>query len=166
MPVVRPVARKVLLAVHLLCSLGWVGAVIAYLALALAVPIADDPVTTRSAWVGMELIGWYALAPLAVLATVTGIALALVTRWGLFRHYWVVISLLGTTLLTVVLLLHLPSVSSTADHARVATPDELAGLGSDIAHALVGGILLVGILVLNVLKPQGLTRYGWNRQQR
>lgn len=154
-----PLARRLLLAVHLLCSVGWVGGVLAYLALAFAVPLADDPAVTRAAWIGMELVGWYVLAPLAVLSLLTGVALALGTRWGLLRHYWVVISLTGTTLLTVVLLLHLPSVSRTADAARAGA----AVHGSDVPHALIGGILLIGILVLNVLKPRGLTRYGWRR---
>lgn len=158
-----PLARRLLLAFHLLCSVGWIGGVLAYLALAFAVPLADDPVVTRAAWIGMELVGWYVLAPLAVLSLLTGIALAVGTRWGLLRHYWVVISLFGTTLLTVVLLLHLPSVSRTADSARRVPPEELVHLGSDIPHALIGGALLVGILVLNLLKPKGLTRYGWRR---
>lgn len=158
-----PLARRLLLALHLLCSVGWIGGVLAYLVLAFAVPLADDPAVTRAAWIGMELVGWYALAPLAVLSLVTGILLALGTRWGLFRHYWVVISLVGTTVLAVVLLLHLPSVSRGADRARAASTEGLAELGSDIPHALVGGVLLVGILVLNMLKPAGLTRYGWRR---
>jgi uncharacterized membrane protein len=156
---------RLLLAVHLTSSVGWVGAVIAYLALAFAVPASADPETIRAAWIGMELIGWFAVVPLAGSTLVTGIALALATPWGLLRHYWVVISLVATAVLTLVLVLHMPDVSHRSDVARAATAEELAALGSDIPHALVGLILLVGILVLNVYKPRGLTRYGWRRQQ-
>ncbi|WP_067430930.1 hypothetical protein [Nocardioides jensenii] len=162
---VRPRVRRLLLAVHLACSIGWIGAVCAYLALAFAVPPARDPEVVRAAWIGMELVGWYALVPLAVGSLVTGILMGAVTRWGLLRHYWVVISLVGTTLLTAVLIFHMPDVSAQADVARVATDEHLLGMGSDITHAVIGLVLLVGILVLNIYKPRGLTRYGWRKER-
>lgn len=159
-----PPARRAVLAAHLAASVGWVGAVSAYLVLALAIPVSGDAQTARAAWIGMELIGWYALAPLSVLSLLSGVALALGTRWGLLRHYWVVVSLLATTVLTVVLLLHLPDVSAQARAAR--QPEAGAVLqSSDIPHALVALVLLLGVLGLNVFKPAGLTRYGWRRQQ-
>lgn len=160
-----PTARRAVLAAHLAVSVGWVGGVCAYLVLAFAIPLTGDADTARAAWTGMELIGWYALAPLSVLSLLSGIVLALGTRWGLLRHYWVVVSLLGTAVLTAVLLLHLPDVTAQARAAR--GPDDAAVLASsDIPHALLGLVLLLGILVLNVYKPAGLTRYGWRRQQR
>jgi hypothetical protein len=58
----------------------------------------------------MELTGWYVIVPLAVAALLTGLVMALGTPWGLFRHYWVLISLVLTILATVVLLLHMPTV--------------------------------------------------------
>ena len=42
------------------------------------------------------------------------------TPWGLFKHYWVVIALVLTTLSLAVLLLHMPSVSALAALARTA----------------------------------------------
>lgn len=160
-----PTARKVTLAVHLLTSVGWIGAVCAYLVLALAIPATGDPEVGRAAWTGMELIGWYALAPLSVLGLLSGVVLALGSRWGLFRHYWVLISFIGTLVLTIVLLLHLPDVTAQARAAR--QPGAGAVLqASDIPHALAGLVLLLGILALNVAKPAGLTRYGWRRQRR
>ena len=162
---VAPRRRRALLALHLTCSLGWVGAVFAYLALAFAVPATSDPETIRAAWVGMELVGWYALVPLAVASWVTGILLATATRWGLLRHYWVLVSLIGTSVLALVLVLHMPDVSTQADLARAAGTAELRHMGSDIPHALIGLVLLLGILVLNIYKPRGLTRYGWRKEQ-
>ncbi len=162
---IAPRLRRLLLAVHLGCSVGWVGAVIAYLALAIAVPASDDPEVVRAAWIGMELVGWYALVPLAIGSLVTGVLMGVVTRWGLLRHYWVVISLLATTVLTVVLVFHMPDVSTQADVARVAGDVHLARMGSDIAHAVIGLVVLLGILVLNIYKPKGLTRYGWRKDR-
>ena len=156
--------RTLLLALHLTASVGWVGAVCAYLVLAVAIPVSGDAGTALAAWTGMELVGWYALAPLSVLALVSGVVLALTSRWGLLQHYWVVVSLVGTTVLTSVLLAHLPDVSRRARQARGPDPGDVLQT-SDVTHALLGLVLLVGILVLNVVKPAGLTRYGWRKQQ-
>lgn len=160
-----PSLRKALLAIHLACSVGWIGTVCAYLVLAFTVPATEDPQVVRAAWIGMELIGWYAIVPLALASLATGILVAATSRWGLLRHYWVLISLVGTTVLTAVLVLHMPDVSSQADMARAATPEHLAVMGSDIPHALIGLLLLIAILVLNIYKPRGLTRYGWRRDR-
>jgi hypothetical protein len=157
--------RRLLLALHLGCSIGWIGAVCAYLALAFAVPATDDPQVLRAAWIGMDLVGWCAIVPLAAGALVTGIVMGAVTKWGLLRHYWVVISLAGTVVLTAVLAFHMPDVSAQADIARAADGEHLLAMGSDIAHAVIGLVLLLGILVLNIYKPKGLTRYGWRKER-
>jgi hypothetical protein len=156
--------RKLVLAIHLTVSIGWIGAVFAYVALGVAARNGTDLVTVRGAWVAMELIGWYVLLPLAIGSLLTGLVMALGTRWGLIRYYWVLISFALTALVTVVLLLHLPDVSATADTARDAEGATLAGLGGDLFHSLLGLMVLVLILVLNIYKPPGLTRYGWRKQ--
>lgn len=162
MTISRPF-RLLLLALHLGCSIGWIGAVGAYLALAFAVPPTRDPEMVRAAWLGMERVGWYAVVPLAAGSLVTGVLMGAVTKWGLMRHYWVVISLVGTALLTGVLVFHMPDVSAQADMARVADDEQLLAMDSDSAHAVVGLVLLLGILLLNIYKPKGLTRYGWRK---
>jgi hypothetical protein len=160
-----PGLRKLTLAVHLSCSLGWIGAVVAYLALGVAAATSHDAQTVRAAWIAMALTGWYVIVPLAVAAFLTGLVMALGTPWGLFRRYWVLISLGLTVLATAVLLLHMPSVSSLADQARSADGARLGGLGSDLLHPGLGLVLLLVITGLNGYKPRGLTRYGWRKQQ-
>lgn len=162
----RPNARKALLAIHLTASIGWIGGVLAYLAIGIAAETTIDPLVVRTAWLAMEIVGWWVLVPQAVIALVSGIALALATRWGLFRHYWVLCALVLTAVCTVVLLLHMPSVSATAEFAREASTAQLLGLGGDLPHPTIGLVLLVAVLVLNIYKPRGLTRHGWRVQQR
>ncbi len=159
-----PGLRKVALTVHLTCSVGWIRAVVAYLALGVAAVASRDAQTVRAAWIAMELTGWSAIVPLAIAALLTGLVMSLGTSWGLFRHYWVLISLVLTILSIVVLLLHMPTVSSLADVAREADGAELSGLGGDLFHPGVGLGVLLAITVLNVYKPRGLTPYGWRRQ--
>src|SRR4051794_27520695 len=98
--------RKFVLTVHLTASLGWVGAVLAYLALGIsATRSADVQQMVRSDWTAMDLVGWVVIVPLAVAALVTGVVVALRTPWGLFRHYWVLISFGLTILATAILVL-------------------------------------------------------------
>ena len=159
-----PSLRKFALIAHLSVSVGWIGAVVAYLALGVSAVTSRDPQTVRAAWIAMELTGWYVIVPLALAALLTGLVMALGTRWGLFRHYRVFFSLLLTILATVVLLVHMPTVSALADVAREADGANLDRLGGDLLHPGLGLVVLLVITVLNVYKPQGLTRYGWRKQ--
>lgn len=160
--VMSPSARKLCLAVHLTSSVGWIGAALAYLVLAVAGG-SDSPETVRGAWLAMELVGWFVVVPLAVLAFLTGLGMGLGTRWGVFRHYWVVISLTLTAISLAVLLLHMPDVSSTADVAREADDQAVIGLGGDVAHPAIGTLVLLVVFVLNLYKPKGMTKYGRRR---
>lgn len=157
--------RKFALAAHLTFAVGWIGTVVAYLALGVAAATSQDAQTVRGAWISMEIIGWYVIVPLALCSLLTGLVMALGTRWGLLRHYWVLISFLLTASAAGVLLLHMPTVSSQADVARAGDAVRLDGLGGDLFHPAVGlGVLLV-VQALNVYKPPGMTRHG-QRQER
>ncbi len=160
-----PRLRKFALTVHLTSSVGWTGAVVAYLVLGVAAAISQDTQTVRAAWIAMELTGWYAIVPLALAALLTGIVMSLGTPWGLFRHYWVLITLVLTILATSILLLHMPDVSYIAEVARGADAESLKGFGGDLFHAVGGLMVLLVITVLNVYKPRGMTRYGWRKQR-
>ena len=160
-----PGVRKFALTVHLTCSVGWIGAVVAYLALGVAAVTSPDTQTVRAAWTGMEVTGWWVIVPLAIAALLTGFVMSLGTHWGLFRHYWVLISLALTTLCTVVLVLHMPTVSAMAKLAQSVDGADLRALGGDLFHPAVGLLVLLAITVLNVYKPAGLTPYGWRKQR-
>ncbi|MBI4362123.1 MAG: DUF2269 domain-containing protein [Euryarchaeota archaeon] len=159
-----PGLRKFALTVHITFAIGWVGAVVAYLPLAAAPLTARDPQTVRAAWIAMELVGWYAIVPLALASLATGLVMGLGTKWGVFRHYWVLFSLLLTGLATAILLLHMRDVSAIAGVAREADGASIGRLGGDLPHAVGALAVLLIILALNVVKPQGMTRYGWRKQ--
>ncbi len=160
-----PGIRKLALIVHLVFSLGWIGAVVVYLVLGISAVTSTDAQTVRAAWIAMELTGWSAIVPLALGSLLTGLIMALGTPWGLFRHYWVLITFVLTVFSTAVLLLHMPTVSSLADVAREADGAALGGLGGDLLHPGVGLLVLLVITVLNMYKPRGLTPYGWRKQR-
>ena len=157
--------RKAMLALHISASVGWLGAIAAYIALNVPALGSSDEQTVRAAYLMMEPVIVYAIVPLALASLTTGILQAVGTQWGLFRHYWVLISLVVTVFATTILLLHLPAVRELAD--RAAEPGEsIQHAGGDLFHSVGGLIVLLIPLVLNIYKPRGLTRYGWRAQRR
>lgn len=160
-----PGVRQFALIVHLISSVGWIGAVVAYLVLGVTAVISPETQTVRAAWTAMDVTGWWAIVPLAIAALLTGLVMSLGSPWGLFRHYWVLISLALTLLCTVVLVLHMPSVSAMAARAQQLDGARLRALGGDLFHPGVGLLVLLSITVLNVYKPAGLTTYGCRKQR-
>lgn len=162
-----PNVRKFALAAHITTSVGWLGAVAAYIALDVATTTSQDVQTIRSAYLAMESIARYVIVPLAFASLFTGIVMSLGTTWGVFRHYWVLISFLLTIMATIVLMVERQTISSFADMAADPTvsSEDLSVMGSTLAHSIGGTVVLLVILVLNVYKPRGLTPYGWRKQQ-
>ncbi len=159
----RPSLRKLALTAHIVFSVGWLGAVVPYLALSIAGLTSNDAQMVRAAYLSMELIGWYVIVPLSLGALVSGIVQSLGTPWGLFRHWWIVAKLLLTATATALLLTHMQAVSHMSGIAANAT---WAGVGFGalrvqlVAHAAGGLLLLLTVTGLSVFKPWGLTSYG------
>jgi hypothetical protein len=158
-----PPLRKLALTAHVTSSVGWLGAVGSFLALAIAGLIGTDDATVRAVYVATEVTTWVVIVPLAFASLSTGLVVSLGTPWGLFRHYWVFVKFMLTILATVLLLLHTQPIGRLAAVAR-----DGAVSGAEI-HALqiqlVGdaGAALLALLVnvtLSIYKPQGLTPYG------
>jgi hypothetical protein len=165
--IMPPALRKFVLAVHLTVSVGWVGAVAAYIPFDVSTVTGRDAQALRGAYLAMESISRSVIVPLALASLLTGLVVSLGTKWGLFRHYWVLISLVMTTLATTVLLLERRTISALADMAADPTMpgDALREMPSTLLHSLGGTVVLVVVLVLNIYKPRGMTRYGWRKQQ-
>jgi hypothetical protein len=160
-----PGVRKLALSVHVISSVGWIGAVVAYLALGISATVGSDLEVVRAAWLAMDLIGWWVCIPLASASLVTGLVMSLGTPWGLFRHYWTLISFVLTVICTGVLLEHMPSVNIIASMAPQMDAAQLRALRGDLMHPGVGLLILLLIAVLNIYKPAGVTPYGWRRQR-
>ena len=159
-----PHLRKFALTAHITFSVGWIGAVVAFLALVVAGMTSQGAPMVRAAWIAMELTGSFAIVPLALASLLSGLVMSLGTRWGLFRHYWTLLSLVLTILATVILLLNMQTVSFfagiAAETGRADVGELRGGLPGELLHAGVG--LLV--LLVNVYKPRGMTAYGDRKQ--
>lgn len=164
-----PRVRKFVLAVHLTASVGWIGAAAAYLTLVVTVLANQDVRGVRDAILLMDLIDWFVIVPFGIAALVTGLVMSLGTPWGLFKHYWVLFTLLLTMFGIFVLIeysLTLRQMAGVATRPTLSSA-ELSML-KDPGHAVhnIGGLgLLLVVTLLNVYKPRGLTRHGWRKQQ-
>jgi hypothetical protein len=165
--IMPPRLRKASLTLHVASSVGWFGAVAAFLALAIAAATIDDGPTIRAAYISMEVIGWAALVPLSIASLTTGIIHSLGTQWGLVRHYWVIIKLLITAISTVILLLYMETLTTLADVARDTSVP--TGIGevlpnfSPVLHSVAALLALALALGLSIYKPRGLTGFGYQR---
>jgi hypothetical protein len=154
-----PGLRKLALTVHVVSAVGWLGGVASFLVLALVGLNSRDAQTVTAVYVGMQLIGWYALVPGSIASLLTGVLQSIGTEWGLFRHYWVFIKLLLTVGATALLLLHMQLVTSLGQAAAAGTiaDDALRAARTQVAaDAGLALVLLVMITTLSVYKPWGL----------
>ncbi len=158
--------RKLSLTAHVTSSVGWMGAVACFLALAILGLTGREDQAVRGAYVAMKVTTWAVIVPLCFASLATGLIESLVTPWGLLRHYWVVAKLVLTALATVVLLVHTQPIGLMAQAAAHATPG--ADLRSVRIQLLVDAAAALFVLlvatVLAVYKPRGMTRFGWRKQ--
>jgi hypothetical protein len=158
-----PRLRNLVLAMHVATSVGLLGAVASFLALAIIGLASRDPQVVRAAYVAMKPVAWFVIIPLMAASLLIGIVESLGTTWGLFRHYWVVVKLLLTIFATIVLLLQMTvigRVAAAAAQATLAGSDLLDARMALILHSAGGLLVLLLPVVLSVYKPRGRTRYG------
>jgi hypothetical protein len=159
-----PPVRKAFLAVHVIASVGWIGAVVAFLVLALAGARSPDLSAASAFGVAVATTGWWAVVPFCLAALLTGVVQSLGTPWGLVRHYWLTIKLLLTLAATLALLIHMQPTTWLGDAAmaRAATLATLVALQQQLAvDAGAALVVLVLATLLSIYKPPGLTPLGW-----
>ncbi len=160
----RPHPRKFVLTTHVVSSVGWLGAVAVFLALGVVGLTSEDAQVVRAVYLAMESAGWSILIPLALASLLTGLVQSLGTKWGLFRHYWVVFKLLINVGAAIVLLLYTQTLSYLAGLASSGADLSVLRDPSPVIHAGLGLLLLLVAATLSVYKPRGMTRYGQRKQ--
>ena len=155
--------RKLSLTAHVVASVGWLGAVAAFLSLSLAGLYSGRPETMGAAYLAMQMITWAVIVPLSGASLVTGVIQSLGTPWGLFRHYWVVAKLGIAVVASLLLVLHTQPIGAVAAVAaeRPIAPVDLRQLRLQlVADSVAAVVALIAATALSIYKPQGLTSYG------
>ncbi|MEU5696100.1 hypothetical protein [Actinosynnema sp. NPDC020468] len=144
----KPTARKTLLLLHVITSVGWLGVTAGNLVLAVAA--FREPVLYQA----MRLLGDWVVLPLALGSLASGVAISLATKWGLVRHRWVLtkFALTVAAVLATFFLLR-PGLRDAADGVA-------GSAGRDVLVAsCVSLTIYVTSTVLSVFKPWGRTRW-------
>ncbi len=160
--ILTPHLRKFVRTAHVTFAVGWLGAVAAFLALAITGLISRDALTVRSTYLSMALIARFVIVPLSFAPLLTGPILSLGTPWGLFQHYWILAKLLITILSTIILLVHMQPITYLSSEAAKTTLSSV-DLRLQIQMVVAAGAALLALLVATILavyKPRGTTPYG------
>lgn len=163
-----PGIRKFALTAHVSSSVSLLGAIAAFLVLAISGLNNPDAQAIRAAYIGMDLLAKFIIVPLAFMSLATGLIQSLGTPWGLFRHYWIVAKLLLTAFATTILLIKLKLIRYAAGLASAAILPraELRTVGMELViHAVSGLLVLLIPTALSIYKPRGLTPFGLRKQQ-
>lgn len=160
-----PRLRRFTFTTHVTSSVGWLGAVIVFVVMAVVGLTSHNELTVRGAYLVMAPAAWFVLVPLAHASLLSGIVLSLGTTWGLFRHYWVLLKLLITLFATVILLIYMGTFRQMAGAAADPAVDlAFVRNASPMLHAVLALALLLVATWLGVYKPFGMTPYGMRQQ--
>ena len=167
-----PALRKMTITAHVTFSVGWLGAVAAFLVLSIAGLTSHDAEVVRGAYLSMDLISRFIVIPMCFAALATGLLQALGTPWGLFRYYWILLKFGLAIFATFALLVHQFAVMTVAakrvsgSAAETLFSADLGPLKTELVRApSLAILLLLVVTTLGVYKPWGLTRYGRRKQQ-
>lgn len=152
-----PRTRKFTLEMHLFTTSAWLGAVVAFLALAIAAGSTHDAATLSATCVGMNILVRFVIVPSAFASIVSGTVSGLGTKWGLIQHYWVVAKLALVIVSTLILLAQLEPIERIATLAAAGQPIG-AELHRPLVHGSGGLIVLLFVQALSVYKPWGRIR--------
>jgi hypothetical protein len=157
-PLKRP-ARRALLIVHVIVSVGWLGLSLGMLALGITGATAGSAEGAAAAYRSMNVLGDWLLIPISLLSLVSGVVLALRTPWGLARYHWVYVKFwltLGATAATAFAL----RARIDAAMADVSAGRDIGATTDLILAPSVSLTIYVFATAVSVAKPWGMTARG------
>lgn len=141
--------RVTVLTAHVLAAVGWFGIAATVAFFGYAAAATDDAVLRRALHTAMRAAIALSI-PAGLLCATTGVVLALGTRWGLTRHWWLILK----QVITVVVIVTDPIVLLPAIRAALDTGDVTEPFGPMTAHV----VLLAVATALSTVKPFGARR--------
>jgi hypothetical protein len=145
-------AYRTALTAHILSSVGWFGTALMIAFCALAAAGSGDPGLSHALFRTIEIAPWLSV-PLGILAVATGAVLGVGTKWGLIRHWWVVVKIA----IALAVLATDPLLIATAAHRAAVSGHAPSWLyGPTLAHVVV----LTLATLLSVFKLGGRTPRG------
>ena len=162
--------RKLVLVVHVAVSVAWLGLSLGLLTLGATALLTSDATLRRSAYLAMNVFGEVLVLPVSLTAFASGLVLALGTKWGLTRHWWVLVKFVLTAVPVVLTIFSLrPGLAAVAEAAVTMSDAELIaeGVGPDginmVVAPSVASTMYLTSTALSILKPWGRTPWARRR---
>lgn len=161
--------RRTVLALHVLCGVGWMGLDLGLLVLVVSGQTSESGPVAAASYTAVRLVVPTVVPLLAGGMLVTGVLLGWGTRWGLLTWTWVFTKLcIGIVLTALVLVALVPGalalpaeLTGTAAEVRAA----VGSAGEDLLYPPVVSFVALGCaLVLSIWKPWGRTRWAVRSQ--
>jgi len=153
--------RRVWLTLHIGVSAGWLGVALTMTALAITGVVTDSHSVRHGAYELLHIVDLAAAIPSMALSIITGLVVSLGTKWGLVKHWWVLVKF-GISLTIPVIAGTLES--SLADELAIRTADpagQPGGVGIALTVCLASFTAALWIAtILSVVKPWDRTRWG------
>lgn len=161
--------RRTVLALHVLCGVGWMGLDLGLLVLVLTGATSDSGPVVAASYTSARLVIPVVVPVLALGMLVTGILLGWGTKWRLLEWTWVftklVIGIVLTVLVFVALVPGALSIPAELTGTAAEVRDAVGGAGRDLLFPPIVSFLALGCaLVLSIWKPWGRTRWARVRQ--
>lgn len=159
-PMLKRTSRRVWLTLHVGVSVGWLGLATAMSTLAVAGATADGHAVRHGAYVLMHVFDLAIVIPSVALAILTGLVVSLGTKWGLVRHWWVLLKFAISLVIPVVATVQSGWIEEL-EHRTLDPAGDPGGLGLVLVCCMLAyTALLWTAVVLSVVKPGGRTRWG------
>jgi hypothetical protein len=150
---IPPRWRRLVLTVHVITAVGWLGVDLVMLTFGIAGLTGADPDLVYPA---QSFIGRVLFTPLSVLVWLVGVINAILTPWGLLKHWWVAVKLALTTLMLVLVTFLLYPALTMAGTLAADLPS--ADRVNMVVAPSVSTSLLIFATVLSTYKPWGRVR--------
>ncbi|MFC5649484.1 hypothetical protein ACFPYJ_10135 [Paenibacillus solisilvae] len=158
--------RRWLLSAHLLFSAIMFGVAVAFLILSITAANTSDEGVLKACYTSMHALAKTSVQASTIGALVTGILLSVLTKWGLFKHYWI-IAKEGLMIISILLgpfsmeVLTLKAVTLTSAEGLNSLYDPVFTVNSRLLWTgIILQILSVGgMFVISVFKPWGQRKH-------
>ena len=153
--------KRWLLSAHLLCIVAWLGASFCSLAFNITALFTIDPHLLNTVAVFTDALDHTVIRFGAGGTILTGVLLAVLTQWGLFRFYWINVKQIVSVLYITVDLIairwneQLVSLSASQGLHALSNPVYLTNRTLLFVGILFHIIALSGVIVVSIFKPWG-----------
>lgn len=159
MTFLSPTGLKVLKIIHLLSAIAWFGTAIIMNAIRVLIDL-DSPEAMYYVAQVLHAIDMKILVPGAIMCLLTGIVYGIWTKWGFFKHRWLIVKWILTIFMIALGTFYIgPMVTEnvTIGAQLVQGTGDLAQYQSNLSNnAWAGGLqltLLCFVVIISVIKP-------------